>query len=119
MFLPFQITVAQPSLTDTQKRKSSHAKPSTATSQQDGPRSLAQRQRALNADYRHLQQLAERRGVGLEEALNLHRFFAECRQFEHWAKATSAGLQEPVQQEHLAALQEKFQAFLREKLENL
>ncbi|KAI3422187.1 hypothetical protein GPALN_012720 [Globodera pallida] len=74
----------------------------------DGASALANRQKGLSAEYQRLCSSAEQRGRLLEEALKLFKFFAECQDFEQWARGVCQALQEPVAIEHLVAVQDKF-----------
>jgi len=75
----------------------------------DGPSAIEKRQNKLNSDYQNIICLSQKRGKALGEATNLFKFFAECTDFEQWTKITGQNLQEPLNQEHLPALQKKFQ----------
>jgi len=75
----------------------------------DGPSAIEKRQNKLNSDYQNIICLSQKRGKALGEATNLFKFFAECTDFKQWTKITGQNLQEPLNQEHLPALQKKFQ----------
>ncbi|KAL3084188.1 hypothetical protein niasHT_039314 [Heterodera trifolii] len=74
----------------------------------DGASVVKNRRKALSADYRRLCATAERRGKLLEEALKLFKFFAECQDFEQWARGVCQALKEPIAIEHIAAVEDKF-----------
>jgi hypothetical protein len=82
----------------------------------DGPTAIEKRQNELNCDYQILISLSQKRLKALEEAKTLFKFFDLCTDFELWSNITLQNLQEPLNQEHLDALEKKFKVNIFKKI---
>ncbi|VDK61916.1 unnamed protein product [Onchocerca ochengi] len=74
---------------------------------------IMERQEAISAGYRNLNNLAEERRRLLNDVIKLYKFLRECDQFETWAKETKTALTDSTASDNVKASRKKFN-----KLEN-
>ncbi|VDM97600.1 unnamed protein product [Thelazia callipaeda] len=80
---------------------------------QDSRHAILQRQEAISAGYRNLNNLAQERRRLLIDMIKLYKFLRECDEFETWAKETKTALADSTASENVKASRKKFN-----KLEN-
>ncbi|VDN21104.1 unnamed protein product [Gongylonema pulchrum] len=80
---------------------------------QSSRNAIMERQEAISADYRKLNNSAQIRRRLLTDTIKLYRFLRECDQFDAWAKETEILLMDTTASDNVLALRKKFN-----KLEN-
>ncbi|EJD74610.1 beta chain spectrin [Loa loa] len=80
---------------------------------QSSRNAIMERQEAISAGYRNLNNLAEERRRLLSDVIKLYKFLRECDQFETWAKETETALADSTTSDNVKASRKKFN-----KLEN-
>uniref|UniRef100_A0A914XIB6 Spectrin alpha chain n=1 Tax=Plectus sambesii TaxID=2011161 RepID=A0A914XIB6_9BILA len=98
------VTVAQPVTVEKKEEVVVKEKAPSAS----GKNPILERQEAISADYRRLNNLAQTRRRLLGDAIKLYRFYRECDEFEVWAKQTDVLLNEDTGTEHVEASRRKF-----------
>ncbi|VIO98093.1 probable spectrin beta chain, putative [Brugia malayi] len=96
------VTVAQTITTRKSERES-----------QGSRNAIMERQEAISAGYRNLNNLAEERRRLLNDVIKLFKFLRECDQFETWTKETEMSLSDSTTSDNVKTSRKKFN-----KLEN-
>ncbi|MFH4975130.1 hypothetical protein AB6A40_001839 [Gnathostoma spinigerum] len=69
---------------------------------------VTERQEAISADYRKLNNLAQRRRKLLSDMVSFYKFLRECDQFETWANEAKSAFADDITSEDVHALRKKF-----------